>query len=87
MQNYEEELQQCTKTVGIHFQRQEEADQASDNATDLIKGAKEAEAKGKTAHTDNIARTRPSSRQFNKHDTIRSLQKKCIRRDGTFGCI
>jgi hypothetical protein len=29
MQNYEEELQQCAKAVGIHYQRQEEADPPS----------------------------------------------------------
>ena len=79
MQNYEKEFQQCAQTVGIHYQQQEEADPASDNATDLIKVAKEAEVKGKTAHTDNIARTRPSSRQFNRHDTIRRSQKNVFK--------
>ena len=54
MQNYEEELQQCAKALGIHYQRVEEADPASDNATDSSKMPKKRKQKGKL-HTRTIS--------------------------------
>ena len=73
MQNYEEELQQCVKAVGIHYQRQEEADPASDNATDSSKVPKKRKQKEKL-HTRTISQEHvPLLDNLTKHDTIRSL--------------